>query len=110
MARPLPVVVLARAEQDIDEAVGHYVAEAGADVAERFAAALADAFDLLGRNPGLGSQRYASLLNLPGLRAWPMRPWPQVVFYLEREQQVVVVRVLHGARDIPATLAEAGDE
>jgi toxin ParE1/3/4 len=43
---------------------------------------------------------------LPGIRCWPLRPWPQLVFYVEREQAVEVFRVLHGARDIPASLIE----
>ena len=106
MARALPVVVLPRAEQDIDDVIAHYLREAGVDVARRFADALADAFGLLARNPAMGSPRYASLLALPGMRCWPLRPWPQMIFYLERERRLDVVRVLHGARDIPASLAE----
>lgn len=106
MGRPLPVVVLARAGQDIDDVVAGYLAEAGVDVAQRFADALAGAFELLARNPGLGALRYASVLGLPGMRCWPLRPWPHLVFYVERQRQLQVVRVLHGARDIPASLAE----
>ena len=102
-----PVEVAPRAQRDIDDTAAQYLEEAGEETAMRFLAAIADAFDLLSRNPGLGSPRHATVLQLPGIRCWPLRPWPQLVFYVEREQAVDVFRVLHGARDIPATLAEA---
>ncbi len=106
MGRPLPVVVLPRAEQDIDDVIGRYLEDAGVDVAQRFTEALVGAFALLARNPAMGSLRQASALALPGMRCWPLRPWPHLIFYLERERRVDVVRVLHGARDIPASLAD----
>jgi toxin ParE1/3/4 len=101
-----PVEVAPRAQHDIDDTAAQYLEEAGEEVALRFLAAVDDAFDLLSRNPGLGSPRHATVLQLPGIRCWPLRPWPQLVFYVEREQAVDVFRVLHGARDIPATLIE----
>ncbi|WP_235823464.1 type II toxin-antitoxin system RelE/ParE family toxin [Azohydromonas sediminis] len=109
MGRPLPVVVLPRAEQDIDDAIGRYLDEAGVEVAGRFTEALASAFALLVRNPGIGSLRHATLLALPGMRCWPLRPWPHLIFYLERERRIDVVRVLHGARDVPASLLGPDD-
>jgi toxin ParE1/3/4 len=103
---PLPVFVLPRARQDIADAADHCVDEAGDAVAQRFADALGEAFDLLARNPGIGSLRHASLLALPGMRCWPLRPWPQLIFYVVRERQLDIVRVLHSARDVPAAFAE----
>ena len=108
VGRRLPVVVLPRAEQDIGDVIGRYLEEAGVDVAQRFTEALAGAFALLAPNPAMDSLRQASALALPGMRCWPLRPWPHVIFCLERERQVDVVRVLHGARDIPASLADPG--
>lgn len=99
-----PVGVAPLAQRDVDEALAQYQDEAGDDVALRFLSALADAFDLLSRNPGIGSPRYATTLQMPGLRCWPLRPWPQLIFYVERDRSVDVVRVLHGARDVPASL------
>lgn len=101
-----PVEVAPRAQSDIDDTAAQYLEEAGDEVALRFLAAVADAFDLLSRNPGLGSPRHAAALQLPGIRCWPLRPWPQLVFCVERAQAVEVFRVLHGARDIPVTLTE----
>ena len=104
-----PVVVSPRAQRDVDELATVYADDAGSEITHRLVDALAEAFDLIARNPGIGSPRYGLMLNLPGVRCWPLRPWPQVIFYVEREHAIDVVRVLHGARDIPATLAEPED-
>ena len=53
-------------------------------------------------HPGIGSPRYAAVLNLAGLRFWPVKGFPQLVFYIERDMQLHIWRVLHAQRDIPA--------
>lgn len=109
MARP--VRPSRRALRDIDEAWSWYLAEAGAPVAERFLDALEAATGQIGRQPGIGSPRWAHALNLPGLRSWPVSGYPYLLFYFEHDDAVDLVRLLHGSNDIPATLAdpEAGD-
>ena len=57
---------------------------------------------LMSAHPGIGSPRYATVLNLPGLRLWPVEGFPYLVFYVERETQLDIWRVLHAQRDIPA--------
>ena len=101
-----PVVLRERARLDIDEAVEHYLAEAPAAVALAFIDALEEAFHRTGAHPASGSPRYARELDLPGLRSRVVRGFPYLVFYLEREADVDVWRVLHAARDIPAWLQE----
>jgi toxin ParE1/3/4 len=101
-----PVRVAQQAQADIDQAIALYLQDAGEATTLRFLDALEDAFALLAHNPGLGSPRYATELQLPGVRCWPLRPWPQLIFYVEQEQELVVFRMLHGARDIPSTLGE----
>ena len=56
--------------------------------------------------PAAGSSRYARALDLPGLRSWPLKRYPYLVFYTEREDSVDVWRVLHGRRDVPARMRE----
>lgn len=97
-----PVVARARARQDIDEAIAHYLEEAGEDVALRFIDAVEAAFAHLAAQPASGSLRYAYELELPGLRAWPVRGFPWLIFYIDTARQVDVWRLLHGKRDIPA--------
>ena len=99
-----PVVLRERARRDIDEALGHYLSEAGPAVALDFVDALEDTLRQIGERPASGSPRHAHELDVPGLRFQPVRRFPYLVFYVEREAEVDVWRVLHGARDIPSWL------
>ncbi len=101
-----PVVLRERAQHDVDAAVEHYLAEARPAVALAFIDALEGAFRRMSEHPASGSPRYARELDLPGLRSWVVRAFPYLVFYAEREADLDVWRVLHGARDIPAWLQE----
>ncbi len=101
------IVPRERANRDIEEALAHYSAEASRAVAVGFVRALELAFDHLGRHPGSGSERYAHELNLPGLRFWPLKRYPYLIFYVERADHVDVWRVLHARRDIPSWMPGA---
>ncbi len=56
--------------------------------------------------PESGSSRYAWELDLPGLRSWPVRRYPHLVFYRDRGDHIDVWRVLHGRRDVAAWMRE----
>ena len=101
-----PVVLRERARRDIDEAVEHYLGEAGPAVALAFIDALEDARRRIGEQPAAGSPRYAHELDIPGLRSRAVRRFPYLVFYVERPADIDVWRVLNGARDIPAWMRE----
>lgn len=101
-----PVVPRVLADRDVDEAIAFYLDEATESVALRFTEALEWAYAHIGRRPASGSPRYASELDIPGLRCWPVSRFPNLVFYLEREDHADVWRVLHGRRDIPAWMRE----
>jgi toxin ParE1/3/4 len=101
-----PVVPRERADRDVEEAIGYYLSEDAQDAASGFVDALEQAYGPIGRHPATGSTRYAGELNLPGLRYWPLKRYPYLVFYLERADHVDVWRVLHGKRDIPAWMPE----
>lgn len=105
-----PVALGQRAQRDVNEAVEHYIAEASATVASAFIDALEDAFRRVGEYPASGSPRYASELGLPGLRSWIVAGFPHLIFYVEREADIDVWRVLHGARDVPAWLREPPED
>jgi plasmid stabilization system protein ParE len=36
------------------------------------------------------------------LRSWTHKPFPLVVFFIEHQDQTIILRVLHQAADIPA--------
>ena len=67
---------------DLNDIAGHYAAEAGIPVAVRFAEAVERALDHITRHPATGSLRYGHALNTPGLRFWPLRRFPYLVFYV----------------------------
>ena len=99
-----PIVARARANEDVEEAIAHYLAEDAAAAALGFIDALERAYAYVGRLPHAGSQRYAHELDIPGLRSWPLKRYPHVVFYVERDEHIDVWRVLHTQRDLPASL------
>jgi toxin ParE1/3/4 len=104
-----PVIPRDRANRDVDEAIAYHLKESGAEGTLALVDALEDAYGLLGRHPAIGSSRYAHELDIPGLRSWPLRRFPYVVFYIEREDRIDVWRVLHGQRDIPALMRDRAD-
>jgi len=83
---------------------GHrlYLDESAAQAALGLVDALERAYSHIARHPATGSARYALELNLPGLRSWPLKRYPYLVFYVERADHIDVWRVLHAQRDIPA--------
>ena len=105
-----PVVLRERAQRDADEAVGHYLAEARAAVALALIDALEEVCHRLEEHPASGSPRHARELSLPGLCSWVVRGFPYLDFYVEREAEIDVWRVLHAARDIPAWLREPRED
>lgn len=110
MADRRRVVLRDLARQDVEDAIDWYRDEVDVETALRFVDALEAALDHLARHPGTGSPRYATELDLPGLRAWSLRGFPHLVFYVEADQDVIDVwRVLHAHRDIPAWLRPPDD-
>lgn len=98
------VVLRAAADVDVETAFGHYLSTAGAGVAAAFIDALEAAYLHLSRHPATGSPRYALKLDIPGLRSWPLGRFPYLVFYFDMPHAIEVVRVLHGAMDLPEWL------
>ncbi len=96
-----------QASRDVDEAIDYYLHEAGIDVALGFVDSLEKTYLHLSRYPQTGSSRYAHELDLPGLRMWPLKAYPYLIFYLEQPDHLDIWRVLHSQRDIPAWLVGA---
>jgi toxin ParE1/3/4 len=107
--KPRTVVAREVARRDIDDAIDHYLREAGEPAALDFIAALERAYGHISRNPDAGSPRCASELGLQGLRTWPLKRFPHLVFYVAEADRIDVWRVLHGERDLPHWLREPAD-
>lgn len=103
---PKPVVPRTLAIRDVEDAIGFYLKENAQQAALAFVDALEDAFLILGQHPAIGTSRYATELEIPGLLSWALPRFPYVIFYVEREDHIDVWRVLHGRRDIPALVEE----
>ena len=101
-----PVIPRELAGKDAEDAVDDYLREAGDQVALGFIESLKKTYDYVGRHPQTGSPRHAHELNLPGLRMWPLKRYPYLVFYVEQDNHIDVWRVLNSQRDIPVWLRD----
>lgn len=99
-----PIISCAQANRDVEKAVAYHLQDGAKTVALSFVDTLEQAYAQISRHPASGSVHYAHELNLPGLRFWPLKRYPQLVFYVESDSHIDVWRVLHGKRDIPAWL------
>jgi toxin ParE1/3/4 len=95
------IIARERANRDADEAVDYYLREAGEKAALGFIDDLERAYRHIARHPASGSPRYGHELELPGLRSWPLKRYPYLVFFVERQDHIDVWRILHARRDIP---------
>jgi len=86
------------ADSDLDD-IWYYVAkESGSpDRAERFIAFITERFYLLSANPFIGRSRDDLR---PGLRTFPVGGY--VIVYRIEDEDVVILHVFHGSRDIEA--------
>ncbi len=92
---------------DIESAVAHYRSDAGDVIALEFVDALEQAIERIRRSPNIGSLRFAHEVGVPELRAWSVRRFPYLVFYVPSRDRTEVWRVLHHRRDIPASFVGA---
>lgn len=95
-----------RADEDIENAIAYYLSEAGVDTAASLIDGFEDAMMKIARNPATGSPRYGHELSIPGLRHLPIVKFPYLIFYLERDEHIEILRVLHGSIDIPSWLSD----
>ena len=86
------------ADSDLDE-IWYYIAKrsGNSEIAERFIASLTERFYLLSANPFIGRRRDDLR---PGLRSFPAGEY--VIIYRMDKEDVVILRVFHGSRDIEA--------
>lgn len=106
---PKPVVLRDRALRDLVQVVEFYSSGVSLPVARSFAAATQEVFWHLSYFPATGSLRYGREFGMPDLRLWPVSGFPYLVLYVEQESSIDIYRILHTARDIPASLTEGND-
>lgn len=92
------------ADQDLFE-ISLYIAQNSVGAAERFIDTMNEKFQLLADSPRLGRSREELA---PGLRSLSIGKY--VIFYRPTEDSILVIRVLHGARDIETILGSEETE
>jgi toxin ParE1/3/4 len=100
------IVIRPRASFDLDEQFA-YIAANNFDAALRFFDAARQTFSQLAQMPGIGSLYNIENPRLVGLRKWAIRGFDKhLIFYVERDECIEIVRLLHAARDLPEILGE----
>jgi plasmid stabilization system protein ParE len=75
------------------------------DAAERFCDAVEHALALPQGHPQIGAK--AGFRHAPQVRKWVIQPFSNyLLFYEDRADAVVVIRLVHGARDLPPLIPE----
>ena len=105
-----PLVRSQAATRDLQNAARHYRSTATVERAQKFVGALEEAYLHISRMPRSGSPRYSHLLDVTDLRSWPVSGFPYLVLYVEREHSIDIYRVLHTARDIPASFSDITED
>lgn len=94
------------ARADVEAAAACYAEQGGDPLESRFIENFRAALDHVSRHPASGSAHHGELTKHAGLRFWPIRSFPYLVFYQDRGEWLDVWRVLHAERDIPVWLRE----
>ncbi len=94
---------------DLKEQAGWYIEQGGFGLAERYLSAVSGTLARLARHPFSGRPRMFRAAGLSGLRSVVVaRPFDtHLVFYRVEGKTIEVVRVMHGARDLPRRLRQA---
>jgi toxin ParE1/3/4 len=87
--------VSAAAKSDLED-IWLYIAQDNPEMADKFVGAIVSRFPKLAARPLTGRQREELSADL---RSFPIGH--HIIFYRPLEQGVEIVRVLHGARDLP---------
>ena len=87
-----------QAERDIADAIARYGKE-GLALSDRFPRKIELALARIRNMPRSGSPRFSHDVGLPELRAVSLSGFPYLLFYLDREESIDLIRVLHSDWD-----------
>jgi toxin ParE1/3/4 len=93
------LTITAHARSDLEEIHSH-IAKDNPQAARRFIKRLRDKARQISETPGMGRSRAEDLR--PDLFSFPVGEY--ILFYREQPGGIVLVRVIHGSRDLPALL------
>jgi toxin ParE1/3/4 len=94
------IIITPKASLDIDEHFA-YIAQGNQEAALKFFDSTRQTFAQLARLPGMGSPYAVNNSSLQGLRKWAIKGFKKyLIFYLEQEDFITIVRILYAAQDI----------
>ena len=80
-------------------------------LAQRFLAAVQTTIRKICQRPGIGAPKLIDNPKLAGLRSWPVADFTAIrIYYLVAGNNLRVIRILHGKRDINPMLENETDE
>ncbi len=98
----MKVIVKSPVWDDLRE-IGQQIANDNPEAADHFLTAVEQALELLRNHPRIGRLRSFST---PGVRSWLIPEFQNyLIFYIVSENEVQILAVLHGARDLASALA-----
>jgi toxin ParE1/3/4 len=90
-----------QAERDIEECFV-FIGEENLDVAVHFLVAVEDTIEIIAKNPLAGSVREFKDSKLKNIRVMLVKGFHRYqIYYTITDESIEIVRVLHGARDLP---------
>lgn len=96
-----------QAARDVEE-TAEYIAKDSLEAALRFLQQTKSTLQYLAENPGIGGRFVSDHPEFENLRACRVKGFPNhVIFYIEREGAIEIVRILHGAMDLEAELRKS---
>lgn len=96
----LRLAVRSAAEADTAP-IARYIARDSPQAASRFIDSPGESVKALLQRPQIGKAHQSTHPELAGLRSWPVQHFPNFrIHYRSTEDEIVIIRVLHGARDL----------
>jgi plasmid stabilization system protein ParE len=93
-------------EEDFAEIITRFAGEVSPELSIRFENRIAEAFETIARHPEMGRRRKD--LSPAGIRIFRVAGFDSyLIFYQVKAEEVLFIRVLHGAMDLPAMFPDA---
>ena len=109
MSREL--IIRNRATQDLRQQANYILSNGSIAAAEQFLESAEATFDRILLTPRIGKQVDFVLDSLGEVRRWQMKNFQDyLVFYRVQAEQVEILRILHGARDLEGILSTLDEE
>jgi toxin ParE1/3/4 len=101
MTKP-ELILMPRAREDIKQ-IATYIGEDSPQASRAFRQTLQNIYEVLLDLPEMGSVRTFRNPEMKGLRMLPLPKFKNyLLFYRPTSERLEIVRVLHGARDLPS--------